>query len=139
VVVAANGSGPAAVSTLTISDEPNRLRLKVQTIQLAQRPTAFAVSGDGATAFLAVAQASGAQSAMVTLEVASQGLAEVKLDAPVVSLFHLSRVGQVVAQHGSASYGDVSMMPAGATERSSVVRAVDFALTGSLDRPEDAR
>ncbi len=31
------------------------------------------------------------------------------------------------------------MMPAGATERLSVIRSADFALTGALERPEDGR
>ena len=76
---------------------------------------------------------------MVTLDVSSQGLAEVQLDAPVAALFHLARSGQVAAEHAAAPYGDVSMMPVGTSERLSVLRSVDFALTGALSRPEDAR
>lgn len=138
-VVVAGGSGVAAVSTLAITDEPNRLRLRVQTIQLATRPSAVRQTNDGASVFLAVAPVNGTQSSMVTLDVSSQGLAEVQLDAPVATLFHLARSGQVAAEHAAAPFGDVSMMPAGATERLSVIRSVDFALTGDLSRPEDAR
>lgn len=138
-VVIGGGAGPAAVSTLTFTEEPNRLRLKAQTIQLAKPPSATELSRDGASLFLAVAPLTGTSSAIVTLDLASQGLAEVQLDAPVVTLFHLGRSGHVAAEHDDAPYGDLSMMLAGATERLSVTRAVDFALTGDLSRPEDAQ
>jgi hypothetical protein len=133
-----SATAPGVLTALTVSEEPNRLRLRTQPIQLARKPTASAVSVDGETMFLAVPPGTGsAQTALVTVEVRTLALTEVLLDAPVVNLFQLSSSGVLVAEHSVNVLGDVSLVPAGATERLSVTRLSDFALTGDLDRPED--
>ncbi|MBL8917316.1 MAG: hypothetical protein JNJ54_00525 [Myxococcaceae bacterium] len=129
-------SGASALDMVSVTDEPNRLRVRAQTIQLARKPSAVTLSADQESLFIAVPQ--GTQPAVVTVELRSMGLAEVLLDAPVTGLLHLPSEGQVVADHGSP-FGDLSFLPVGATERRSVRRVADFALSGDLDRPEDGR
>jgi hypothetical protein len=130
-------SGSSAIDALSFTEEPNRLRLRAQTIQLARKPSAVTLSADQEALFVAVPQATN-QPAVVTVELRTMALSEVVLDAAVSGLLHLPAEGKVVADHGSA-YGDLSILPVGATERLSVTRVADFALSGDLDRPEDGR
>lgn len=138
LTVPSGGSGSSAINAVSFTDEPNRLRVRAQAVQLARKPSAVTLSVDQEALFLAVPAAAGVQPAIVTLDLRTLGLGEVLLDAPVTGLFHLASAGHLVADHATP-YGDVSIMPVGTTERLSVKRLSDFAFTGDLDRPEDAR
>lgn len=130
-------SSAAALDTLSVTEDPNRLRVRVQTVQLARKPTAFTFSDDQELLFAAVPQPAGLP-AVVTVELRSLALSEIVLDVPITGLAHLANGGQLVAEHASP-FGDLSVMPAGAVDRLAVTRFSDFALTGALDRPEDGR
>jgi len=139
LTMATPGVRAGALNAVTVTDEPNRLRVRAQAVQLARPATAVALSGDGAAMFLAVPSLEAGPAAVVTLELATLALSEVVLDAQVSQLFFLPSAGQVVAEHGPAPLGDVSVLPAGTSDRLAVSRFTDFAFTGDLDRPEDAR
>ena len=132
------GAGATVLTALSVSEEPNRLRVRAQPIQLARAPSAVSASPDGSSVFLAVPTGIGAPAAaVVTIDVRTLALSEVLLDAPVADLHPLLAGGVVAAEHGGNPLGDVSLFPAGSTERLSVTRLSDFALTGDLDRPGD--
>lgn len=130
-------SDATALDVVSVTDDPNRLRVRIQTVQLARTPSALAFSVDQ-TVLLAAIQQPDQSTAVITLDLRSLGLSEVVVDAPVRGLLHLPAEGQLVANHGT-TFGDVSLMPVGAVDRLSVTRLSDFALTGALDRPEDGR
>lgn len=129
---------PSAVNVVSITEEPNRLRVRAQAIQLARRPSAVRASADGALLFLGVPASASTRPVVVTLSLATLAVSELALDAEVGALFHVPGPGRLVAVHASPT-GDVSVLPVGATERLEVRRLSDFALAGDLDRPEDAR
>jgi hypothetical protein len=133
-----SATAPGVLTTLAVTEETNRLRLRTQPIQLARKPSATALSADGEVLFLAIPPGTGStQTAVVTAEVRTLALSEVLLDAPVTNLFHLDGPGVVAAEHSGNVLGDLSLLPTGASERAAVTRLSDFALTGDLDRPED--
>ena len=126
------GSGPA-LSTLVVTDETNRLRLRVQGIQLA-KPLAGAVV-DGATQRLFFSVAG--SSSLVTMDLRTLQLVEVALDSAVQQLWYLPQGDWLVADHVGYGLGDVTVVPAGTSDRAGALRYTDFALTGDLDRPGD--
>lgn len=128
------GTSGAALSTLLVTGETNRLRLRVQGIQLA-RPLAGAVV-DGATQRLFFSVTGDAS--LVTMDLGTLQLVEVALDSPVQRLWHLSQGDWLVAEHAGLGLGDVTVVPAGTSDRAGALRYTDFALTGDLDRPGDA-
>ena len=109
--------------------ETNRLRPRIQAIQLAASLDASTLDDGSDRLFFAV----NGSTALVTMDLRTLQLSEVSFDAKVMRLFHLSQGDWLVADHG-ATFGDLTVIPAGSTERSSATRYSDFALTGDLDR-----
>ncbi len=132
IAQSADGSG-AALSLVTVTDDVNRLRLSLSSVQLSKPLGAAALEATGQRLFFGVASGT----SVVTLDLTSLRLAELQLDAQVTGVFHLGLPDVVVANH-QGSLGDVSLVPAGASERGAVTRFSNLALTGDLDRAEDA-
>lgn len=126
--------GAPALSEVTVVPETNRLRLKLQSIQLT-RPYAAAAL-DPATRRLFFTAAG--TTTVVTMDLMTLALAEVTLDAPAARLAYLSQGDWLVAEHDGSLFGDVTVVPAGTTERSGARRYVDFAFTDDLELPGDA-
>ncbi len=122
-----------ALSVVTVLEETNRLRPKIQSIQLASQVGASTLDEGGQRLFFCV---SGSPT-VVTMNLRSMELAEVTLDQSVGRLLHLPDGDWLIADHGG-QFGDVTVLPAGATERNTATRYSDFALTDDLDRPGDA-
>lgn len=130
ITASADGSG-AALSLVTVTDDTNRLRLSLSGIQLSSPLGAAALESTGQRLFFGVTNGA----SLVTLELSTLRLSEVQLDASVVGVLHLPVPDVLVVSH-QGSLGDVSLVPAGSTERSTVTRFTNFALTGDLDRAE---
>lgn len=127
-------SAGAALSSVTVAEEVNRLRLRLQGIQLLAPAQGVALDAAGGRLFFSVKNAP----SVVTLELSTLQLAEMALDAPPAALWHLEGGDWLLADHRTAGrYGDATVWPAGSTERSSARRYSDYAFTGDLDRPED--
>ncbi len=131
-VSSAAGTGPA-LSTVTVSEETNRLRLKLQSIQLSKPMTASVLDGETQRFFFTVAQSP----AVVTMDLRTLQLVEVSLDSVAQGLHHLTQGDWLVAEHAGFGYGDVTAVPAGTTDRSGAMHYADFAFTDDLDRPGD--
>jgi hypothetical protein len=126
-------SGPA-LSTVSVADEVNRLRLRLSSIQLSRVPQAWVVDLAGHRLFFAV---SGSPT-VVTVELSTLRLAEMVLDDQPLALHWLPDGDWLAADHGNATrLGHVTTWPAGSTERAGAQRFSDFAFTGDLDRPEE--
>lgn len=121
------------LSVVTVLEETNRLRPRIQAIQLAAQLDASAVDSANPRLFFAVQ----GSSAVVTMDLRTLTLSELTLDADVARLFHLPQGDWMVVDHGSVT-GDLTVLPAGSVERGSALRFADFALTGDLDRAGDA-
>lgn len=126
-------AGFPALSTVTVVEETNRLRLRLQSIQLAQPVQATALDLLPQRAFFSVA----GSSVVVTLDLATLQLGELLLDSAPTSLLYLPGADALAAVRVSNEHlGDVTLWPAGETARSSAIRFTDFAFTGDLDRVE---
>lgn len=125
---------PQALSEVTVVPETNRLRLKLQSIQLTRPYAAAALDPVTRRLFFTAA----GTSTVVTMDLMTLALAEVALDAPAASLAYLSQGDWLVADHGDDLLGDVTVVPAGTTERGGALRYVDFALTDDFELPGDA-
>ena len=126
-----SGAGPT-LSTVTVSGETNRLRLQLQAVQLSKSLGAVTRDPLSGRLFFNVTSSP----AIVTMDLSSLQLVEVPLDTPAVKLHFLPDGDWLVAEHTSV-YGDVTVVPAGAVERSSALRLQDFAFTQDLDRTGD--
>jgi hypothetical protein len=126
------GGGPS-LSTVTVADETNRLRLRLQSIQLSRGVQASAVDEPSQRLFFAV----NGSPAVVTLELGTLRLAEMPLDTASTTLHYLPDVDFLASvTTGSDRLGDVTLWPAGEIERSRAIRFTDFIFTGDLDRVE---
>lgn len=126
-------TGGASLTTVTLAEETNRLRLRLQSIQLARSVQASAVDDASQRLFFAV----NASTAVVTLELATLRLAEMPLDTNSTTLHYLPELDFLASVNGASDrLGDVTMWPAGEVERPTAIRFTDFLLTGDLDRPE---
>ncbi len=129
----ATASGPA-LSTVSVVDEVNRLRLRLSSVQLSRVEQTSTLDGASGRLFFGVI---GAPS-VVTVELSTLRLAEFVLDEQPQRLHWLPDGDWLVADHGTATrLGHVTAWPAGSTERAGALRYTDFAFTGDLDRPED--
>jgi hypothetical protein len=124
---------PATLSVVTVVEETNRLRPQIQAIQLSSQVGASTLDAQRQRLFFAVS----GSSALVTMDLHSLQLAEVTLDQPAQGLFYLENGDWLVADHGGPM-GDVTLLPAGSSERSAARRYTDFAFTDDFDRPGDA-
>jgi hypothetical protein len=122
-----------ALSVVTVLEETNRLRPRIQAIQLASSFGSSTLDSGKNRLFFAVSSSK----ALVTMDLRSLQLSEVTFDAQVSQVFHVSQGDWVVADHGQP-LGDLTVIPAGSTERASAMRYTDFAFTGDLDRAGDA-
>ena len=130
---ATTAAGGPSLSTVTVADETNRLRLRLQSIQLSRSVQASAVDEPGQRLFFAV----NGSPAVVTLELSTLRLAEMPLDVQSSAIHYLPDVDFLASVNaGSDRLGDVSMWPAGGVERSQAIRFTDFVFTGDLDRAE---
>ena len=126
------GGGPS-LSTVTVADETNRLRLRLQSIQLSRTVQASAVDEPSQRLFFAV---NGSPS-VVTVELGTLRLAEMPLDALTTTLHYLPDTDTLASVNASQDhFGDVTMWPAGEIERTTAIRFTDFLFTGDLDRAE---
>lgn len=129
-----SATGGAALSTVTVVEETNRLRLKLQSIQLAQPFTAAAFDSATQRLFFTVSNTA----TLVTMSLGTLQLSEVSLDAPATGLHYLPQGDWLVAEHAGTLFGDVTVLPAGSTDRTQARRYRDFAFTDDLNRPGDA-
>ncbi|MEW5739386.1 MAG: hypothetical protein AB1938_10695 [Myxococcota bacterium] len=127
-------AGGAALSTVTVVEETNRLRLKLQSIQLAKPFTTAAFDPLTQRLFFTVSSSA----TVVTMDLRTLQLAEVTLDGAAVALHYLPAGDWLVAEHSGNPLGDLTVLPAGTTERSSARRYRTFAFTDDFDRPGDA-
>ncbi len=126
------GGGPS-LSTVTLTEETNRLRLRLQSIQLARTVQASAVDDASQRLFFAVNNSN----SVVTLELSTLRLAEMPLDTASTTLHYLPELDVLASVNGSSDrLGDVTLWPAGDIERTHAIRFTDFLLTGDLDRAE---
>jgi hypothetical protein len=123
----------AALSVVTVLEETNRLRPKIQSIQLTSQLGASVLDENNQRLFFTV----NGSPTVVTMDLRTMQLAEVSLDQSAQQLFHLQNGDWLVADHGG-TFGDLTLLPAGATERSTARRYSDFAFTDDFDRPGDA-
>ncbi len=128
------GRQGAALSVLSLDEEPNRLRLRLQSLQLSRAASSVQLDVGAQRLFLTV----GGLGTVVTLDTTSLDTAEVTVDAPPVGLFALPD-GDWLALAHAGDLGDLTFVRAGGTERSEARRVVDFALTDALLRAEDLR
>jgi hypothetical protein len=130
---ATTAAGGPSLSTVTVADETNRLRLRLQSIQLSRSVQASAIDDASQRLFFAV----NASSSVVTLELSTLRLAEMPLDTPTTTLLYLPD-NDTLASVNTASdrLGDVTLWPAGQIERTAAIRFTDFIFTGDLDRAE---
>lgn len=127
--------GAASVlSQVTVTEETNRLRLKLQSIQLTRPFSAATVDPVTRRLFFTVS----GSATVVTMDLMTLALAEVALDAPAARLLYLPQGDWVVAEHAGNALGDVTVVPAGTTERAGARRYVDFAFTDDFELPGDA-
>ena len=129
----ASGGGPA-LSVVTVEQDTNRLRLHLQGLQLSATLTAATV--DEAERRLFFSAASGW--ALVTLDLETVALSEIALESAITGLATVPEGDWVVAQAASGAWGDLTFLPAGATDRTLARRYTDFAFTGDLDHAGDA-
>lgn len=122
----------SALSVLTLGEEPNRLRLRLQSLQLSRAASTVQLDATAARLFVTV----GGLATLVTLDTATLDTAEVTVDQPPVGMVSLPD-GDWLALLHAGDLGDVTFVRAGATERSDARRVVDFALTDALARAED--
>lgn len=126
-------AGGPSLSTVTLAEETNRLRLRLQSIQLARPVQTSAIDDASQRLFFAVS----ASPSVVTLELATLRLAEMPLDSQATSISFLPGIDFLASNNtGTDRYGDVTMWPAGEIERSRAIRFTDFLFTGDLDRAE---
>ncbi|MFL5322612.1 MAG: hypothetical protein ACJ790_23325, partial [Myxococcaceae bacterium] len=128
------GAGPA-LSVVTVEDATNRLRAKIQSIQLARPVNTWTTDANAQRVFFAGSPGD----AVVTLDLQTLQLAEVSLDAPPAELHFLPEGDWVAAEHAGNVLGDVTFVPAGSTDRSAAIRYSDFAYTEDLNRSEEQR
>lgn len=133
-VTSGSASGPS-LSIVTVEDATNRLRARIQAIQLARPMNSYALDALGQRMFFAGAPGT----AVVTLDLITHELVEVSLDSAPGILHYVSGGDWVAAEHSGNAFGDVTFVPAGTSERSGARRYSDFALTDAFDRSEDAR
>jgi hypothetical protein len=130
---ATTAAGGPSLSTVTVADETNRLRLRLQSIQLSRSVQASAVDEPSQRLFFAV----NGSAAVVTVELGTLRLAEMPLDTLTTTLHYLPDIDTLASVNASADHlGDVTMWPAGEIERSTAIRFTDFLFTGDLDRAE---
>ena len=126
-------SGGPSLSTVTLSDETNRLRLRLQSIQLSRTVQASAIDDVSQRLFFSVS----ASPSVVTVELGTLRLAELPLDTPSSTIHYLPDVDFLASVNASSDrFGDVTLWPAGEIERGTAIRFTDFLFTGDLDRPE---
>lgn len=126
-------TGGPSLSTVTVSDETNRLRLRLQSIQLARAVQTSALDDVSQRLFFSVS----ASPSVVTVELSTLRLAELPLDTPSSTLHYLPDVDFLASVNASTDrLGDVTLWPAGEIERSRAIRFTDFLFTGDLDRAE---
>ncbi len=126
-------AGGPSLSTVTVADETNRLRLRLQSIQLSRTVQSSAIDDVSQRLFFSV----NASPAVVTLELGSLRLAELPIDTPSSTLHYLPDVDFLASVNASSDrLGDVTLWPAGEIERSRAIRFTDFLFTGDLDRAE---
>jgi hypothetical protein len=130
---ATTASGGPSLTTVTLAEETNRLRLRLQSIQLSRTVASSAVDDASQRFFFAVSSSN----AVVTLELATLRLAEMPLDTASTTLHYLPDLDFLASVNGGSDrLGDVTMWPAGAVDRPTAIRFTDFLLTGDLDRAE---
>lgn len=127
---AATNTGPS-LSTVTLTEETNRLRLRLQSIQLSRPMQATAVDATSQRLFFSV----NGSPTVVTLELATLQLAELPLDLGVTELHHLA-TGDWLAAVSTGADTSVTFFPAGETDRTKAIRFSDFVFTQDLDRAE---
>ncbi len=130
---ASTTSGGPSLSTLTLTDETNRLRLRLQSIQLSRTAQATAVDEASQRLFFSVT----GSTSVVTLELATLALQEMPLDVGAASI-HFLPEGDWLAAVNEANdrFGDVTVWPAGEVDRTQALRFTDYLLTSDLDRAE---
>jgi hypothetical protein len=129
----ATTQGGPSLSTVTLADETNRIRLRLQSIQLAHAEQAATVDDASQRLFFSV---SGSTS-VVTLELSTLQLQEMSLDTAPASLVHLAEQDWLAAfTNAPDRLGDVTLWPAGEVDRTKAIRFTDYLLTGDLDRAE---
>jgi hypothetical protein len=130
---ASTNGGGASLTTVTLAEETNRLRLRLQAIQLSRPMQACTLDEGAQRLFFAVNGAA----AVVTLELASLQLGEMPLDLGSTELHHLPDGDWLAATTGTTeSTGDVTFWPAGESDRSKAIRFADYLFTQDLDRAE---
>lgn len=133
LVTTSTGSGPS-LSIVTVEDATNRLRTRIQAIQLARPMNSYALDSFAQRLFFSGAPGS----AVVTLDLVSHELVEVSLNGAPQTLHYVSEGDWVAAEHSGNPFGDVTFVPAGTSDRALARHFSDFALTDALDRSEDA-
>ncbi len=130
---ASTTSGGPSLSTVTVTDETNRLRLRLQGIQLSRAVQTSTLDEAGLRLFFSVT----GSSAVVALDLATLQLAEMPLDVATTALHHLAD-GDFLAATNAATEGtgDVTVWPAGEVDRSQAQRFTDYLFTDDLTRAE---
>ena len=129
----ATQAGGPSLSTVTLADETNRLRLRLQSIQLSRAVQASAIDDASQRLFFSV----NASPSVVTLELGTLRLAELPLDTPSSTIHYLPDIDFLASVNSSSDrLGDVTLWPAGEIERATAIRFTDFLFTGDLDRAE---
>jgi hypothetical protein len=126
-------SGGASLSTVTVVEETNRLRLRLQSIQLSAPAQSSAVDRSGNRLFFTVRNSK----SVVAVDLATLRLAELPLDTVPTTLHYLSASDELAAVTvGPDRLGDATLWPAGSVERGEAVRFTDYFFTDDLDRVE---
>lgn len=123
----------AVVSEVTVQPETNRLRLRLQSIQLSRSAGARTLDTDGRRLFFV---AGGMY--LVTMDLMTLSLSELQLDNVATGLHHLPKGDWLAVSH-DGPLGDVTLGPAGASEPGQLLRYTNFALTDDLDARGDDR
>jgi hypothetical protein len=133
-LAAVSGGGGPALSSLTVVGDVNRLRFRVQGVQLARAFGPSALDSTAQRLFFTVTQST----SVVTMDLQTLALAEVSLDQVPLHLYYVRNGDWVVAEHASG-FGALTVVPAGSTERAGALHYADYALMGDLDRAEEPR
>lgn len=128
LVGATDGSGfPAALASVSLEGETNRVRLLLKGVQLAKPLSAVARDAVAQRLFFSVQQSP----QLVTMDLSTLELAEVTLDAEVKSLLALPAANAVAAVHPG---GDVTVLPAGAVDRTQAIHFEDVLWAEAFER-----
>jgi hypothetical protein len=123
----------SALSVVTVLEEPSRLRIRIQPIAVSRTVQADVLDEARGRLYFAPKD----QPVLVRLELATLGLDQLSLEAPITALYHLPGADVVAAAHADKMMGDVTLVPADPLEREAAERVQFFNLTDELDRDEE--